>query len=543
MSKGIVFNEKALQSLKNGIDKINNVVKITLGPKGSNVILDKGYGSPHITNDGVTIAKEIELEDKIENLGVSIVKEASEKTSDSAGDGTTSAIVLATSMIQTGIKNIVAGADPMSVKRGMDKAAKKVVASLKEVSKEVSKNEDIANVATISARDREIGEMIANVISTVGKDGVVTVEDSQTVGLSKEVVEGLQFDRGYISPYMTTNTDKMEAVLEDPYILITDQKISVIKDLLPLLEKLVQAGSKELLIIAEDLDGEALATLVLNKIRGTFTAVAVKAPGFGDRQKEMLNDIGIITNGQVITADLGMKLEKVEVDMLGKAHKAIVNKDNTTIVGGVAKKEKIEERVNQIKKQIENCDSDFDKEKLQERLAKITGGVAIIKVGAPSEIEQKSIKDRIDDAVRATKSAVEEGVVPGGGVALIRCLFSLENIETSNDDEKTGIEIIKKSIEAPIRQIAENCGIDGSVVIDKVKNEKEIWFGYDADKLVYGNLMEKGIIDPTKVVRAAFENAVSVASMFLTTKAVVFEKPEKKEACDTCNQNPNMMDY
>lgn len=474
MSKGIVFNEKALQGLKNGIDKLNDVVKITLGPKGSNVVLDKGYGSPHITNDGVTIAKEIELEDKMENLGASIVKEASEKTSDNAGDGTTSAIVLATSMIQIGIKNIVAGADSMSVKRGMDKASQRIIEALKNISKEVSKNEDIVNVATISARDREIGQMIADVISTVGKDGVVTVEDSQTMGLSKEVVEGLQFDRGYVSPYMATNTDKMEAVLEDPYILVTDQKISVIKDLLPLLEKLVQSGSKELLIIADDLDGEALATLVLNKIRGAFTAVAVKAPGFGDRQKEMLQDIAIITKGTVITPDLGMKLEKVEIEMLGKAHKVIVSKDNTTIVGGNGDKTKIDERVNQIKKQIENCDSDYDKEKLQERLAKITGGVAIIKVGAPSEIEQKSIKDRIDDAVRATKSAVDEGVVPGGGVALIRCLEKLEGIETQNEDEKIGIEIIRKSIEAPIRQISENCGVDGSVVIDKVKNEKEL---------------------------------------------------------------------
>jgi len=474
MSKNIVFNEKALQTLKLGIDKLNNAVKITLGPKGSNVILDKGFGAPHITNDGVTIAKEIELEDKIENVGASIVKEASEKTSDNAGDGTTSAIILATSMINTGIKNIVAGSDPMSIKRGMDKASENVINNLKQISKEVSKQNEISDVATISARDRNIGDMIANVINTVGKDGVVTVEDAQTVGLTSEIVEGLQFDRGYISPYMVTNTEKMEAVLENPYILITDQKISAIKDLLPLLEKLMQAGSKELLIICEDLDGEALATLILNKIRGVFNTIAVKAPGFGDRQKEMLQDIAILTNATLITPDLGMKLEKVEIDMLGHSHKIIVNKDNTTIVGGAGEKNKIDERVNQIKKQLENIDSEFDKEKLQERLAKLSGGVAIIKVGAPSEIEQKSIKDRIDDAVRATKSAVDEGVVPGGGVALLRCLASLDNIETSNEDEKIGVDIVRKSLESPIRQISENCGIDGSVVIDKVKSDQDI---------------------------------------------------------------------
>jgi chaperonin GroEL len=539
MSKNIIFDEKALQLLKKGIDKLNNTVKITLGPKGSNVILDKGFGSPHITNDGVSIAKEIELEDKIENVGASIVKEASEKTSDNAGDGTTSAIILAASMINVGIKNIVAGADSMSIKRGMDKASQKVVENLKKISKEVSKQNEISDVATISARDRNIGDMIAEVINKVGKDGVVTVEDAQTVGLTSEIVEGLQFDRGYISPYMVTSTEKMEAVLENPYVLIVDQKISAIKDLLPLLEKLMQSGSKELLIVCQDLDGEALATLILNKIRGIFNTVAVKAPGFGDRQKEMLEDIAVLTGGTVITADLGMKLEKVEIDMLGKAHKVIVNKDNTTIVDGSGDKEKIKERINQIKKQLENTDSNYDKEKLQERLAKLSGGVAVIKVGAPSEIEQKSIKDRIDDAVRATKSAVEEGVVPGGGVALIRCFDAINNIDVSNEDEKIGIEIVKKSLEGPIRQIVANCGIDSSVVIDKIRNEKEIWFGYDADKLEYVNLMERGIIDPTKVVRSAFQNAVSVASMFLTTKAVVVENPEEK----TENSNSMTPEY
>jgi len=470
MAKQIIFDEKALKSLKKGIDKLTNAVKITLGPKGSNVILDKGYGSPQISSDGVTIAKEIELEDKLENMGAEIIKEAAEKTSDIAGDGTTTAVVLASSMINAGIKNIVAGADPLAVKRGMDKAVTAVVDNLKKISKAISKKDEITQVATISARDENIGNLIADVIDTVGKDGVVTVEDSQTFGLSKEVVEGLQFDRGYISPYMVTNSEKMEAVLEDPYILITDKKISAINELLPILDKLIQAGSKELLIIADDVDGEALATLVVNKIRGIFTGVAVKAPGFGDRQKEMLQDIAIVTGGQVISQDLGLKLENATLEMLGRARRVIIGKENTTIVDGKGDKKEIQERIKQIRKQIEITDSDFDKEKLQERLAKLSGGVAVIKVGAPSEIEQKEIKDRIDDAVRATKSAIEEGVVAGGGVALLKSAKVLDSVEAKDEDEKIGIEIIRKALESPIRQIAENCSVDGSVVAEKVKN-------------------------------------------------------------------------
>ncbi len=532
MAKQIIFDEKALKSLKKGIDKLTNAVKITLGPKGSNVILDKGYGSPQISSDGVTIAKEIELEDKLENMGAEIIKEAAEKTSDIAGDGTTTAVVLASSMINAGIKNIVAGADPLAVKRGMDKAVTAVVDNLKKISKAISKKDEITQVATISARDENIGNLIADVIDTVGKDGVVTVEDSQTFGLSKEVVEGLQFDRGYISPYMVTNSEKMEAVLEDPYILITDKKISAINELLPILDKLIQAGSKELLIIADDVDGEALATLVVNKIRGIFTGVAVKAPGFGDRQKEMLQDIAIVTGGQVISQDLGLKLENATLEMLGRARRVIIGKENTTIVDGKGDKKEIQERIKQIRKQIEITDSDFDKEKLQERLAKLSGGVAVIKVGAPSEIEQKEIKDRIDDAVRATKSAIEEGVVAGGGVALLKSAKVLDSVEAKDEDEKIGIEIIRKALESPIRQIAENCSVDGSVVAEKVKNG-EGWFGFNGATLTYEDLFENGIVDPTKVTRSALQNAESIASMFLTTKAVVYEIPEKKEETKT----------
>jgi chaperonin GroEL len=471
MAKQIIFDQNALNNLKNGIDKLTDAVKITLGPKGSNVILDKGYGSPQLTSDGVTIAKEIELKDKTENIGASIIKEAAEKTSDVAGDGTTTAIVLASSMINIGLKNIVAGSDPLAIKRGMDKASAKVVEHLKTISKTISNKDEIAQVATISARDANIGNLIADVIDTVGKDGVVTVEDSQTFGLSKELVEGLQFDRGYISPYMVTDTEKMQAVLEDAYILVTDRKISSIQEILPLLDKLLQAGSKEVLIIADDISGEALATFVLNKLKGIFTGVAVKAPGFGDNQKEMLQDIATVCGAQFISSDLGHKLENTTLEMLGRAHRVIITKDYTTIVGGKGDAKEIEKRKQQIRKQYETSTSEFDKEKLQERLAKISGGVAVIKVGAPSELEQKEIKDRIDDAVRATKSAIEEGVVPGGGVALLRCIASISDIKVDNEDEKIGIDIIKKSLEAPIRQIAANSGVDGSVVIEKIQNK------------------------------------------------------------------------
>lgn len=471
MAKQIIFDQNALNNLKNGIDKLTDAVKITLGPKGSNVILDKGYGSPQLTSDGVTIAKEIELKDKTENIGASIIKEAAEKTSDVAGDGTTTAIVLASSMINIGLKNIVAGSDPLAIKRGMDKASAKVVEHLKTISKTISNKDEIAQVATISARDANIGNLIADVIDTVGKDGVVTVEDSQTFGLSKELVEGLQFDRGYISPYMVTDTEKMQAVLEDAYILVTDRKISSIQEILPLLDKLLQAGSKEVLIIADDISGEALATFVLNKLKGIFTGVAVKAPGFGDNQKEMLQDIATVCGAQFVSSDLGHKLENTTLEMLGRAHRVIITKDYTTIVGGKGDAKEIEKRKQQIRKQYETSTSEFDKEKLQERLAKISGGVAVIKVGAPSELEQKEIKDRIDDAVRATKSAIEEGVVPGGGVALLRCIDSISDIKVDNEDEKIGIDIIKKSLEAPIRQIAANSGVDGSVVIEKIQNK------------------------------------------------------------------------
>ncbi len=540
MAKQIIFDQNALNNLKNGIDKLTDAVKITLGPKGSNVILDKGYGSPQLTSDGVTIAKEIELKDKTENIGASIIKEAAEKTSDVAGDGTTTAIVLASSMINIGLKNIVAGSDPLAIKRGMDKASAKVVEHLKTISKTISNKDEIAQVATISARDANIGNLIADVIDTVGKDGVVTVEDSQTFGLSKELVEGLQFDRGYISPYMVTDTEKMQAVLEDAYILVTDRKISSIQEILPLLDKLLQAGSKEVLIIADDISGEALATFVLNKLKGIFTGVAVKAPGFGDNQKEMLQDIATVCGAQFVSSDLGHKLENTTLEMLGRAHRVIITKDYTTIVGGKGDAKEIEKRKQQIRKQYETSTSEFDKEKLQERLAKISGGVAVIKVGAPSELEQKEIKDRIDDAVRATKSAIEEGVVPGGGVALLRCIASISDIKVDNEDEKIGIDIIKKSLEAPIRQIAANSGVDGSVVIEKIQN-KDVWEGFDALNFEYTNLLDKGIIDPTKVTRSALQNAESIASMFLTTKAVVVDMPEKKE--NSYPEMPGSMEY
>ncbi len=540
MAKQIIFDQNALNNLKNGIDKLTDAVKITLGPKGSNVILDKGYGSPQLTSDGVTIAKEIELKDKTENIGASIIKEAAEKTSDVAGDGTTTAIVLASSMINIGLKNIVAGSDPLAIKRGMDKASAKVVEHLKTISKTISNKDEIAQVATISARDANIGNLIADVIDTVGKDGVVTVEDSQTFGLSKELVEGLQFDRGYISPYMVTDTEKMQAVLEDAYILVTDRKISSIQEILPLLDKLLQAGSKEVLIIADDISGEALATFVLNKLKGIFTGVAVKAPGFGDNQKEMLQDIATVCGAQFISSDLGHKLENTTLEMLGRAHRVIITKDYTTIVGGKGDAKEIEKRKQQIRKQYETSTSEFDKEKLQERLAKISGGVAVIKVGAPSELEQKEIKDRIDDAVRATKSAIEEGVVPGGGVALLRCIDSISDIKVDNEDEKIGIDIIKKSLEAPIRQIAANSGVDGLVVIEKIQN-KDVWEGFDALNFEYTNLLDKGIIDPTKVTRSALQNAESIASMFLTTKAVVVDMPEKKE--NAYPEMPGSMEY
>ncbi len=528
MAKQILFDAKAQQLLKKGIDKLAKAVSITLGPKGLNVILDRGFGTPIITNDGVTIAKEIELPNKIENIGAEIIKEAAEKTNDVAGDGTTTAVVLAHSIITAGLKNVAAGANPLGLKKGIEKAKKAVIEELKNISQSVSKYEEIANVATISSQDKEIGEMIASIIEEVGKDGVITVEESKTLGLSKEIVKGLQFDRGYISPYMVTNTEKMEAVLEDPYIIITDQKISSIHDILPLLDKILQSGKKDILIIADDVTGEALATLILNKLRGVFNVVAVKAPGFGDRRKDLLEDIAILTGGRVISEEVGLKLEKAELSDLGQARRVVVDKENTTIVEGAGSKEIIEKRIKQIRSELAKAESEFDKEKLEERLAKLSGGVAVIKVGAATEVEQKEKQHRVEDAVRATKAALEEGIVPGGGVALIRALKALEKIQAENEDEKVGIEIMKRALEEPLKRIAENAGYDGAVILEKVK-QLNTYEGFNALTGEIVNMIEAGIVDPTKVTRSALENAASVASMFLTTRVVVADLPEKKE--------------
>jgi chaperonin GroEL len=531
MAKQIIFDERARKKLLKGITKLANAVIVTLGPKGRAVVLDKGYGAPTITRDGVTIAKEIDLEDKIENIGAQLVKEVAEKTADLAGDGTTTATLLAKVLISEGLKNVAAGVDPIAMQRGLEKGAQVVVDELKNISKPVKDKEDTMHVATISARDEEVGKLIAEVIEKVTKDGVVTVEESQTIGLSYEVVEGLQFDRGYVSPYMITNPEKMEAVLENPLILITDKKISSIHELVPLLEKVVQSGRKEILIIAEDLEGEALATLVVNKLKGVLIAVGVKAPGFGDRRKEMLQDIAILTGGQVISEELGLKLEHTDLHQLGEAHKVIVNKDTTTIVGGKGDKKEIEKRIQQIKVQLEKTTSEYDKEKLQERLAKLAGGVAVIKVGAATEVEQKEKQHRIEDAISATKAALEEGIVPGGGVALIRTVAKLdeliEKLSKESIPEYIGATIVRQAIEAPIRQIAQNAGVDPSIVVDKVKSSKE-GFGFNAQSLKYEDLFQAGIIDPTKVSRVALQNAVSVASLLLITQAVVADLPEKK---------------
>jgi chaperonin GroEL len=531
MAKQIIFEEKARQKLLAGINKLANTVRITLGPKGRAVVLDKGFGSPTITRDGVTIAKEIELEDKIENLGAELVKEVASKTNDAAGDGTTTATLLAQVLINEGLKNVAAGVDPIEMQKGMEKAVNVVLDEIKNISKPVA-GEDIAHVATISGRDQEIGNLIANVIEKVTKDGVITVEEGQTVGLSYEIVEGMQFDRGYISPYMITNPEKMEAVLDNPLILITDKKISSIHDLVPLLEKIVAGGKRPILIIAEDVEGEALATLVVNKLKGTFISVAVKAPGFGDRRKELLQDIAVLTAGQLISEDLGLKLETADIHQLGQADKVIINKDNTTIVAGKGKKDEIEKKIAQIRIQIERTTSDYDKEKLQERLAKLAGGVAVIKVGAPTEVEQKEKQHRIEDAVSATKAAVEEGIVVGGGVALIRALAQLEELINGLSQESIpqyiGASIVKKAVEAPLRQIADNAGVDASVIIEKVKQGKDD-FGFNAATLQYENLYRSGIIDPTKVTRTALQNAASMVSILLITQAVVSEIPEKKK--------------
>lgn len=526
MSKIINFSEDARGKLKDGVNKLADTVKVTLGPKGRNVVLEKSFGSPTITNDGVTIAKEIDLEDKFENIGAQLIKEVASKTNDVAGDGTTTATILAQAMINEGLKNVAAGANPMAIRLGIEKGTEKVVASIKTASKEISSKEEIAQVASVSAGSEEIGTLISEVMDKVGKDGVVTVEESNTMGLEKEIVEGMQFDNGYISQYMITDTASMKAALENPYLLITDKKISSIQEILPMLEKMAQAGKKDIVIIAEDVDGEALATLIVNKLRGVLNVLAVKAPGFGDRRKEMLEDIAVLTGGTVISSDLGHKLEDVEVEMLGQARKVESDKDNTVVVEGKGEASNIEKRIAQIKKQIEKATSDYDKEKLNERLAKLSGGVGVIKVGAATETEMKEIKFKVEDAVEATKAAIEEGIVAGGGVALLNAVSSLDEAEFSGD-EKIGLNILRRSLEAPIRQITENAGVDGAVVVDKVKSLKP-GEGYNVVTGLYGDMIKFGIIDPAKVTRSAVQNAASIASLVLTTEAVVADKPEEK---------------
>lgn len=526
MAKEIVYSENARKKLKAGADKLANAVKVTLGPKGRNVVLDKSYGAPVITNDGVSIAKEIELEDRTENMGAQIVKEASEKTNDMAGDGTTTACVLAQALIAEGLKNVTAGANPLAIKRGIDKGVDAVVASLKEMSKPISKKEEMAQVATISAESAELGNLIAEVMTEVGKDGVVTVEESKNLDIRKEIVKGLQFDRGYSSAYMVTDAERMEAALEDPYILITEKKITSLPELLPILEKVMQTGKKELLIIADDIEGDALATLVVNKLRGIFNALAVKAPGFGDRKKEMLQDIAAVTGATVVSEQLGMKLENVTIKDLGSARRVVAGKEKTVIVEGKGDKELIENRVKQIKNEIAKTESDFDKEKLQERLAKLAGGVAVIKVGAATEIEQKARQHKTEDALSATRAAVEEGIVPGGGVALLNAAKALDKLQVDGE-EAIGINILKRALEEPIRQIATNAGVEGAVVIEKIRQNNGT-VGFNAAKMKYEDMLTAGVVDPTKVVRATIQNAASAASILLTTEAMVVEKPKKE---------------
>ena len=527
MAKDILFNLDARDSLKKGVDALSNAVKVTLGPKGRNVIIEKSYGAPHITKDGVSVAKEIELQDPVENMGAQLVKEVASKTNDLAGDGTTTATVLAQAIVAAGLKNVIAGANPMDLKRGIDKAVATVVESLKAQSQQVGDSiEKIQQVASISANnDNTIGTLIAEAMAKVKKEGVITVEDAKGIETHVDVVEGMQFDRGYISPYFVTNTEKMEAVYENPFILIYDKKISVMKDLLPILEKSLQTG-RPLLIIAEDIDSEALATLVVNRLRGSLKVVAVKAPGFGDRRKEMLEDIAILTGGTVITEEKGYRLEDATLAELGTADKITVTKDNTTIVNGQGAKENIEARANQIKAQIATTTSDYDREKLQERLAKIAGGVAVIYVGAASEVEMKEKKDRVEDALNATRAAIEEGIIPGGGVGFIRAISSIENLKGENDDQTTGIAIIKRALEEPLRQIVANAGLEGSVVVNKVR-EGEGDFGFNARTETYENLLKTGVIDPVKVSRVALENAASIASMLLTTECVISNHKEE----------------
>ncbi|PJA98184.1 MAG: chaperonin GroEL [Ignavibacteriales bacterium CG_4_9_14_3_um_filter_30_11] len=529
MAKLIEYDSEARTKLKRGVDKLANAVKVTLGPKGRNVILEKKFGAPTVTKDGVSVAKEIELEDAVENMGAQMVREVASKTSDVAGDGTTTATVLAQAIYREGLKNVTAGANPMDLKRGIDIAVEKVVAYLKSISRDVEGRNEIAQVGAISANnDKAIGDLIADAMDKVGKDGVITVEEAKGTETGLDVVEGMQFDRGYLSPYFVTNTESMEAELENPYILIHDKKIAAMKDLLPILEKVAQAG-KSLLIIAEDLEGEALATLVVNKIRGTLKIAAVKAPGFGDRRKAMLEDIAVLTGGTVISEERGFKLENATVSYLGTAKKVTIDKDNTTLVEGAGKSEDIKKRINEIKAQIEKTTSDYDKEKLQERLAKLSGGVAVLKIGASTEIEMKEKKARVEDALHATRAAVEEGIVAGGGVAFVRAITQLEKLKGDNLDQTTGIKIIMKALEEPLRQIVNNAGLEGSVVLSKVKEGKDD-FGFNAFSETYENLIKSGVIDPTKVARTALENAASVSALLITTEAVVFEKKEKESS-------------
>ena len=527
-AKEVKFSQDARERMLRGVDILANAVKVTLGPKGRNVVLEKSFGAPRITKDGVTVAKEIELEDKFENMGAQMVREVASKTSDTAGDGTTTATLLAQAIVKEGAKSVAAGANPMDLKRGIDIAVTAVIADLKAKAKKVTSSEEIAQVGTISANgDHEIGAMIAKAMQKVGNDGVITVEEAKALETELEVVEGMQFDRGYISPYFITDADKMRVELENPYILINEKKLSNMQSLLPLLEQVVQAG-KPILVIAEDVEGEALATLVVNKLRGGLKVAAVKAPGFGDRRKAMLQDIAVLTAGQVISEDLGIKLENVTLDMLGRAKKVVITKDDTTIVGGAGKKADIEARVAQIKQQIEDTTSDYDSEKLQERLAKLAGGVAVIKVGGVTEMEVKEKKDRVDDALNATRAAVEQGILPGGGVALIRAQSVLGKLKTANDDQQVGITIVRRALQAPARQIAENAGEDGAVVVGKIVEKDDYAFGYNAATGEYGNLVKQGVIDPAKVVRTALQDAASVAGLLITTEAMVAEKPKKK---------------
>ena len=535
MAKQLLMGEEARKALSAGIDKLADTLKVTLGPKGRNVVLGKKFGAPLITNDGVTIAKEIELKDAFENMGAQLVREVATKTNDAAGDGTTTATVLAQALVSEGMKNVTAGANPMDVKRGMQKAVKAAVEAFASNSKKMSGSEDIARVATVSAGDEEVGRLIAEAMEKVTADGVITIEEGKTAETDVDVVKGMQFDRGYITPYMVTDTEKMEAVLDDAYILITDKKISVIQDILPLLEQIVQSG-KKLVIVAEDVEGEALSTLIVNRLRGTFTVVAVKAPGFGDRRKEMLQDIAILTGGTVISEELGYELKDASVEMLGRARQVRVTKEDTTIVDGMGDKEAVSARVAQIRTQMDATTSDFDKEKLQERLAKLSGGVAVIRVGAATEVEMKDKKLRIEDALNAAKAAVEEGIVAGGGTAPINAIPAVDSVvEALSGDERTGAKIVRKALEAPLRQIAANAGLEGSVIIDKILASGKTNYGFDAQKETYGDMIAAGIVDPTKVTRSALENAASVASMVLTTESLVADEPEDPAAAAAAN--------